>query len=281
LPEEGMVIGDMSKSLLDLWEEGTPFGELPFEKLEESEDLSRRWLLRHWFGGGREEDSLMKILTDKKPDPKELVSPFFRDALKLAIKVTMKPYLFKEMIWRDVTKLLDEQFEGDITWLREQLKKTENPEQRRQIFKKYATEEVEITEDGKTVMEGGKPKKRKRLTYDEWQKARKDRIDDYIIAWWWEGVISTHDFDSWAHTLVEYGEKEPLTIGAGVSFMPKELIPTWLEVVRVFGEGGIKLRKPFPITKLGAGLVGGVKKEVTVPADPRPNWINISIDPNP
>ncbi len=281
LPEEGMVIGDTSKSLLDFFEEGTLIGELPLLQLEESEDLSRRWLLRNWFGGGREEDSLMRILVDKNPDPKDLVTARFRDALKLDVKVTMKPYLFKEMVWRDIIKEIDNRFENDIAWLKEQLNQAHTPEDRKLIFQKYGHEQ-----------EG----EEKHLTYDEWQSQRKEKIDDYIMAWWWEGVMSTSEFEVWAHEPVKYGEQQVDVLAKGPT--PEEKRVYWEEIIRNFWEGGVNLRLP---TKdiTGNKKYGILESEVYARLERlhkeleekgvlkegiqtgRPKEIDIEIDPNP
>lgn len=261
LAENGMVIGNLDKSLLEMWEEGVPFGDLPWTSVEDSEDMSRRWMLRAFFGEGRGEISVIDILTESKWDPKKLTDPGFVEAFKLAVKVDMKPYLFDEIVWRDVVKPLDEEYIKGIVWLRDQLSKATTPEAREKIFKEYGNEE-----------------KDRHLTFSEWQRQRKEKIDEYIYAWWWEGVMSTPDFQSWAHQLTEYGERSPINIGSEVIFAAQEQRPLWLEIWNVFRLAGINLRRPFATKKLSVGL-GGVKEDIIIPADPKPN--SIKIDPNP
>lgn len=281
LAEDGIVIGNLDKTLLETWEEGTPFGDLPWTSVEDSEDMSRRWMLRAFFGEGRGEISVIDILTESKWDPKKLTNPSFIEAFKLAMKVDMKPYLFDEIVWRDVVRQLDKDYVEDTTWLKDQLSRATTPEAREKIFMEYGNEEKE---------------KDKHLTYSEWQRQRKEKIDEYIYAWWWEGVISTPDFESWAHTPIPYGPQKVDFLAKGT--LPEETRFMWEDVVRLFWDAGINLRLPTNRAGKEYGEIekpayermrrwhkyyqdkGNLRNDQLLLTE-RPQSINVRIDPNP
>jgi hypothetical protein len=186
--DEGLVIADTSRTILQEWEKGVSLSE---ERLWKgvTEDPFRRFLLRSFFAEGKAAlgpggNAFIDILRKKEWDLDRDLNEKFLDDYKLARRVALKPELDKEDIWKDIVAPIDDKYKTDMASCLTKLDKTTDLTARQSIIKEYSS------------------------LYAKWIKNRWDEVFDYVDQTWWNGVMSTRSCVEWGIQETEIAKKE-------------------------------------------------------------------------
>ena len=186
--DEGLVIADTSRTILQEWEKGTSLSE---ERLwrDVQEDPFRRFLLRSFFAEGKAAlgpggNALMDFWRKKEWDLDRDFNEKLLDDYKLARRVALKAELDKEDIWRDIVAPIDDKYKADAANCLTRLSQAKDIATRQVIMEEYSS------------------------LYAKWNDERWKEVFNYVDQTWWNGVMSTRSCVQWGIQEVEVAKKE-------------------------------------------------------------------------
>lgn len=233
--DEGVVIADTSRTLMDEWESGTSLGKEDIWN-NVQEDPFRRFLLRSFFAEGQAAlgpggGALMDMWKQKEWDIEKDLNIKLLDKYKLARRVALKPELDKEEIWKDVVVDIDNKYKVKAVECLQSLKNATNQPQREAIMVEYAK------------------------LYSRWNSDRWKEVFDYVDQTWWNGVMSTRSCMGWNSSQFSLEIQEKQTIPN--KFIPDKpadqllrfLIEAKRRGVNLFGKYTIPIDEMNPLMK--------------------------------
>ncbi len=240
--DEGLVITDTSRTLLQEWEKGASLSEESLWR-DVQEDPFRRFLLRSFFAEGQSAlgpsaNPLMDIWRKKEIDLSRDLNEKFLDAYKLSRRVALKSELDKEPIWKDVVDPIDSEYKTKMANCLTRLNQTTDLGIRQAIMKEYSS------------------------LYAKWSGDRWKEVFDYVDQTWWNGVMSTHSCVQWDLEEIEVAKEE---VGMGGKFNPDRPSRALTNFARKAKERGINLFGKYSIDKKVTPVVMNEARKIFEP----------------